>query len=73
MLASAWLPPAGEERQDAVLVRQVPPPPYVELPMSAESVLKFIHVFLGRSMQCVFGLLLALDLLIFGTYSVLKF
>jgi len=35
MLASAWLPPAGKERQEAVPVRQVPPPPYAELPMSS--------------------------------------
>jgi len=35
MLALAWLPPAGEERQDTVPVRQVSPPPYAELPMSS--------------------------------------
>jgi len=29
------LPPAGEERQEAVPVHQVPPPPYAELPMSS--------------------------------------
>ena len=35
MLASAWLPPVGEERQDTVPIRQVPLPPYAELPMSS--------------------------------------